>query len=925
MNPKSRNFPARQRLASALALALTLPFATAFAQSSEDDAPEAESTQSDADEQKLETITVTGSRIPRTELETATPVVVIDSVQIEREGFTTIHEALSTLTQATGSVQNEQFGGFTQNANAVDLRGLGPGRVLTLINGRRMADYPLPYNGQSNIVNLGAIPAVAVERIEVLAGGASAIYGSDAVAGVINIILKKDVTGHNFSARVDGTDAGGGATKRAQAAGGFDLGEVHFVYAAEYLKRDPIWAYQREQIDSLEDDPTLAGPVINTRSILLQDLLDPDGENYVDPGANGCAAVPELEYSFRPGRGYFCGRPDDVSQFTIRNADDNLSLYVGADHDFGNGISAFASAGYWKSEGWANFATPFWFSNINGGGPYFDAELGSLVLAQRIFTFDEIGGNQANANFFDETSLDLSFGLRGYFADAIGWEASYTHSGYDTVKHQRYFDAAAIESYFLGAAQGDIDGFPIHTINTDRLYAAMTPEIYRSLTVNSRDDADSSSDQLSLSFTGEFGQLAGGPIGFAAVIEAGSQDYRINLDPRLVNGDYWGFTGTGGGGERDRYAIGGEVSMPLADNLRLSLAGRYDQYDDITIVDGAATYNVGIEYRPIESVLIRGSYATSFRAPDMHFVFADPSGFFANVDDEYLCRRDEAGVPINDCTNAGVNIAGTRVGNAALKEEEGESFTVGMVWAPTSALSMTLDYYDISLEEVVGDFSLATILEREAECRLGVDENGNVVDANSGRCRDAVARVTRRPADGTALAEAILSIGTGPINRAVLTNVGVDASAAYRIETASMGDFRFDLGWSHVLDQEFSEFAGDPLVDLRDDLSQQQLDFRSRIRGSVSWAVSDWEFTVFGKRYGSVGSFDETYRIRPWITYNTTVSYQFAENFGLTLGVDNVLDQDPPADPTYAAYPYFSIFNYDIYGREAFLQLDWKL
>ncbi len=165
--------PAKRRLARALPLALMIPMTPLMVQSTDGEAtPEADAANAESEDQKLETITVTGSRIPRTELETATPVVVIDSVQIEREGLTTIHEALSTLTQATGSIQKEQFGGFMQDANVIDLRGLDPGRVLTLVNGRRMADYPLPSNGQSNIVNLGAIPVAAVERIEVLAGGA---------------------------------------------------------------------------------------------------------------------------------------------------------------------------------------------------------------------------------------------------------------------------------------------------------------------------------------------------------------------------------------------------------------------------------------------------------------------------------------------------------------------------------------------------------------------------------------------------------------------------------------------------------------------------------------------------------------------------------------------------------------------------------
>ncbi len=180
----------------------------------------------DEDTKELDKVTITGSRIARTDVEGPAPVFIIDREQIEREGFTTVQGALKSLTQATGVVQNELFSGFTQNANSLDLRGLGPGRTLILIDGRRVSDYPLPYNGQSNIVNISAIPLAAVDRIEVLSGGASAIYGSDAVAGVVNIIMRRDFGNSiDMNVRVGATDGGGMETSRLQAVGGF-LGEV---------------------------------------------------------------------------------------------------------------------------------------------------------------------------------------------------------------------------------------------------------------------------------------------------------------------------------------------------------------------------------------------------------------------------------------------------------------------------------------------------------------------------------------------------------------------------------------------------------------------------------------------------------------------------------------------------------------------------
>ena len=153
----------------------------AFAQ----DATETESDEAEVAE--LDTLQVTGSRISRTDIEGPAPVIVITSEQLEKEGFTTMYEALRTLTQNSNFGQTEGQGNtFTNNANALDLRGLGPGRTLLLLDGRRITDYPLPYNNQSNLQSLDSLPLAAIERIEVIAGGASAIYGADAVAGVVN-------------------------------------------------------------------------------------------------------------------------------------------------------------------------------------------------------------------------------------------------------------------------------------------------------------------------------------------------------------------------------------------------------------------------------------------------------------------------------------------------------------------------------------------------------------------------------------------------------------------------------------------------------------------------------------------------------------------------------------------------------------------
>ena len=190
-------------------LATFLISGMAVAQDATDAKQDAQTT-TQSDQQNLDKIEVVGSRIKRAEVEGPSPVTVISTDQLEREGFVTVAQTLQTITQNAGSSQNElnSAGGFTPNGTPVNLRGLGAGRTLLLINGRRAADYPFPYNGQSNFQNFGNIPTAAVERIEILSGGASAIYGSDAVAGVINVVLKKNFDGDDFKLRTGTTTTG---------------------------------------------------------------------------------------------------------------------------------------------------------------------------------------------------------------------------------------------------------------------------------------------------------------------------------------------------------------------------------------------------------------------------------------------------------------------------------------------------------------------------------------------------------------------------------------------------------------------------------------------------------------------------------------------------------------------------------------------
>ena len=233
-----------------------------------------------SDTTTLDRVTVTGSRIKRAEVEGPSPVTVITREDMDREGFQTVADMLDTLTQGTSinyAGDLSAGGGFTPNSQVVNLRGIGPGYTLVLINGRRMADYPQPYNADRSSVNVGSIPSSIIERVEVLAGGASAIYGSDAIAGVVNIILRENMDYNQVRLTAGTTTNGGGDSVDFEFSGGKVGDRWSATYAFQYHANEPIFASQRDFMDDRRDGPNPnAGPGLALAVIDLQTSLLPD-------------------------------------------------------------------------------------------------------------------------------------------------------------------------------------------------------------------------------------------------------------------------------------------------------------------------------------------------------------------------------------------------------------------------------------------------------------------------------------------------------------------------------------------------------------------------------------------------------------------------------------------------------------------------
>ena len=953
----------RSRLSAALLAALMMPVAGAtFAQDSTAPAP----SQDAESATNLDTVTVVGSRIKRTEIEGPAPVVVISRADIDAQGFQTVGDMLQTITQNTTSSFTGDLAvtGFSPNAQVVNLRNLGPGYTLTLINGRRPAQYPQPYNRDNNVVNIKAIPSSIIERVEILTGGASAIYGSDAIAGVVNIVLRKNFEGNELRGTVGTTTNGGGDSVNLEYTGGRTGDRWTATYAFQYGANEPVFADQRDFLADSRNGPNGPGfsnPALSL--IAIRQSGSPAGQNLFYPGQEVCDRFGYTTVTTAT-RGTYCGSFNQAASRSISNKGEFYSAYGYGTFDISDTLQLFGSATYYSSEGKSSGGTEFWgtsgdrFNQTSSGSTttvYYDPQFGALAQLQRVFNPFELGGNEAASTFYDESTYDVSVGIVGSIADRFDWEASFLHSEYEATADRPRLLAQAVHDYFLGPRLGFNGIYPVHNLDLNRWTTPFTPEQYAAVATRVINRGESSSSTFNANISGDLFELPAGQVGFAAVFEAGRQTTDLISDPRtnqlrpLDGQTIYNLTSSGEThGERDRYAVGVEFRVPILDSLTAQLAGRYDKYDDITAVDDAVTYNFGMEWRPLDSLMFRGSYATSFRAPDMQLVFAEGAASFSTVLDEYSCR---SGTGLGQApgtaprTRAQCNASGDRTiystqttiaGNPLLEEEKGTSWGAGLVWDIMDGMSMSVDYYRIELEDQATQLSSSFLLQNEANCRLGTLPNGSPSPnaPDSAFCQNITSLITRQSAPGTALDGRIDRINSAYINAALTDTSGIDATYRYKWDTDRWGDFGIDLGYTVVLTDKYKQFEGDELIDYRDDLGNQNQ--RSRVRGTVTWRKGDWTTTVFGTRYGSNGNWVEAAgtnlagtsygdRLGPYMLYNLQVGKKFGDNVEATATVVNVLDNQYRYDASQTAYPFFNPFvGADPLGRRVFFSLKYK-
>ncbi len=732
--------------------------------------------QQDADDEELalEEVIVTGSIIKRPETATASPVSVLTEQELDVRGINTVADAVVMLPANNAGTMNTSWStwGFTPGASAVSLRGLTTSATLTIFDGMRMAPYPLSDDGRRNFVDLNTIPDSITERIEVLKDGASSTYGADAVAGVVNVITKKEITGMHLNGSYGVSQEGDGDEWRGDFTFGFgelDDQGFNFYVNVEAQRQEAIFAPDRDypfntwdwssycnengvcmdngNINGLQYDGTIFG-VSSTGSPNVAmvrpyeagvgslgnwQLLNPaDGcreelglgnklinpSNAADVGLTG----PVCEWNVQQLFGTF-------PQIDRRGFNARYTQRLGDNHEF------YAMFNYYNVETSKSGGTPYYWGGTTPPGPgeTVRVSVSPFLLpvyvcplgAEGYATCDASNGTLNPNNPFaadgqmaqvsmrfpfprdaatDSESYRYAFGITGTFGRDDMWDYAV-----DIVSSQVEVDLTRsgypIPRNMLNVAYDGSFNFVDPTQNSQEMWDYVAPPY----TNTSKSDVD----QIQATIARPLFEMWGGTMIAAAGVSYREESlYSPSANPPKQDpyARYLSMNAVAAAGERDVTSVFFELDMPVLESLLFNFAGRWDDYS--TGQDNFAP-KVGLQWAATDWLRLRGTYSEGFRIPSFNEAFGAPTtGYISHSVDcsadwgQDFCNAHDNNQYVQGTYSVGL----TASGNPELDPEESDSYTVGIVLEPTSNVSLTLDYWNIEVENLISGADYAPAL-----------------------------------------------------------------------------------------------------------------------------------------------------------------------------------------------------------------------
>ncbi|MCE3261128.1 MAG: TonB-dependent receptor [Pseudoduganella sp.] len=814
-------------------------------------------------EEELARVVVTGSNIRTSQKEGASAVQVISAKELAATGKVTVSDILRTISANSGNSYNEQYtGSFSAGTSGLSLRGLGQKNTLILVNGKRVSSYATAQNLQEVFVDLNTLPMAAVQRIEVLKDGASSVYGSDAVAGVVNIILYQEFTGTEVSAQLGSSTEGTGQVERSVALqtgfGSLDDNGWSVVFSLDAQQRDKL---QQSDVSWLRDSDfrgnpngTLGWVPTNyygtsdpTRQLGgVQGPLQLQQYGDITPGKSGNVLaynaadyrtlIPGVERVHTSLRGTL-----KLDEHTEAYAE-ALYGYSWAEQTFGAPLTVGSGLRAWNNGKQAldNISVALLVGHPNNPG-----------TAPQAFT----------ATLFDlgarmkQDKVDFYRALTGVKGHWHGWEydASIARSGSklkETV--QNFVNRYEFEKVLAEGSYNFADQSKNSEAVRNRLRLSTLRPAQATLTVA---DFNASKD---------LAQLPAGALGFAFGGQWRQEEMDSNTSSAVLSGTELRPAINIIRGKREVSAAFAEFNVPLLKDLTVNLAGRADRYSDF---GSAFSPKASVRYQAAPWLLLRGTASRGFRAPSLPEITNSTSVSYGSVID----KLD----PVTPTQPRG--ITNITIANTALSPERSNNFNLGVVLAPSSRSSVGVDFYRIRTRGVIGTESADTILANEKTSPEQV-------------VRDAQGR--------------ILTLYRQYANQGERVASGFDIDLRHKLPKSAHGNVTLNAQVSRVLRFEQPLSTGAALTN---GAGTNHFGSIPKWRGTTSatWELGQWSSNA---AWHFVDGYDQTTRpgerVKPVATVDVNVGYKIGAATSVNLVVSNLFDRKPSWDSSFAFFDY---------------------
>lgn len=858
-------------------------------------------------QQQLERVEITGSLLRRVDAETALPVTVIRTEDLAKQGVTTVEQAIQRIAANQSNFGISQSIGATTGGKAeADLRGLSAAsgtnanKTLVLLNGRRIANHAF----DAAAADLNAIPLSAIDRIEVLRDGASAIYGTDAIGGVINFIIRRDYQGLEISAENQAPQGPGGDVNRVNLTAGFgSLSQQRFnvLASVDWRKQRVIEAVHRD----FAKTGILQGNVVagTSGTSFPGDLngVEPTLPNCSPPGSVPNPAGTQCRYDFTRDIDII---PENEQVTGLLRG----TLALGADH---TASVEYLHANFKGTEKVAPAPTshvmlqssPF----FPAGAPLSDCDPDPNVFSPCDFDPNTPGvqpGGIANwrqipagkrTSGSDTTTTRMMAELQGMLA---GWDyrtaiGQSKNKSTSSVKHGYVNDDLMQEGVFNGI----INPFGPQTAAGQ---AAIDAAQVRADTLIGENKVNF----FDVRVTRDLLQMASGPLAMALGVEYRKEESFFEATDITAALPSLGIDSESDTkGDRNIKALFAEFSIPVIRNLDLTLAARHDRYSDF---GNTTNPKVGLRYQPSRQLLLRGSYNKGFRAPTLYELHQPQSLTFTsdNYNDPQLTTIDPvtgdcvAIAPASGGVVCGQQVLQRTIGPvpngrppSALNPEKSDTFTVGLVFEPTQSMAFGLDFWMIKIRDQIS----------------GVPEQAIFADpvkyaSRFVRCSQLPAGPVAGQIDRGDIDVCLNFPNFDPIayidlpteNLGELRTRGVDLSFAWRSGATAYGNWGFSIDGTYVDEYKYQRERGGEFFKAAGRYSDNAPVFRWQHVASVNWSAGPWAAVLANRYKSGYTDQDGVNEVQKYSVFDASVTWTGVKNLTITGGILNVFDEDPP-------------------------------